>query len=934
MISIGDSVASSGTFSASTTSECSMSSNDTRSSNSSSASSNETSGNDSASSNGTSSNSGTSSIRTSTTTFPVAPSTASVSELADFPARANLPIFSGLSEEKQQKLRKQEMESINNLVVLKHANGGSKIKNTSGGIQVTGRGGYGGALQHPLIMSSGNTYDVVFHLSQETAAFYQDVLERGGHGATTASTCFSQTTINMATYLSKNCILGCQRITELNYDVHSLFTPGLRPEIRQDFRMLFACLNDQLLSGSYRARQQFINMEEADRYRYSLFVFISELWRPGCMSVSLLCDSSVPGDGEYYESGSSSKEPRGVLSTLLSLAQSSVSELRSDYRQQRAAHATASSSLAFSSSPMTKSTPEFSTSSSQSSVDPLIDFDQLPTDAATTLLNLKSGRCESSTTSTAALVLPRPIVSRKEAAQAEVDARVRSVKAALERQKLAAASSAAWSAACRIRKEKQSSEEDPGVQIGSASSITLDYLPSNDEMVLALQRETLAHYRALLLSVQEARSEPFSAQTMHVLQYMASGTHSLGGFKQIFELRNDVGVLFTPGTRPEIKKDFRVLFGWHMEDLLNPSYRCRQQFTVESHADLYRRAIFVYITELWKPHSVDESVLRSAYIHVRSDTLCTKSTGVLSMSLLKLQDVVLELRGHLQIVAFSADKRTGDKRGSVSSYSSSSSSYSSSTSTSSSASTIPKPSLATMGSSIMPLIPPAKKQKVVKTNSVHSTPVQKKEIQNSISQPPQSYSTQASTPSTQNNLARRNYLESTLAHYKEFEQGGEVLNETLGVIQYIRKLLSAELSQLIGGSESGSCSSPIFELLAETRRSGGGCLFDTDNSSKYDILFGWFRRETIQSRDSASAEQVFKSINQPQSLSGDFKFALYVNILELWEPKSMPLSTLQKAYCTRVGGASSEGQMLHDLLSDLQEVIMDLRVDFCSSAFH
>jgi len=776
--------------------------------------------------------------------------------------------------------------SSSDIVALQPNNGGNVLYHGAG----RGRGSTRGrTLQHPDVTSTGNTYDVVFHLSQETAAFYLDVLERGGHGATTATARFSPITINMATYLSQNCILGCQRITELNYDVHSLFTPGLRPEIRQDFRMLFACLNDQLLSNTYRARQQFICVQEADRYRYSLFVFISEVWRPGCMSVSLLCDSSMHADGDVLDSGGiSGRAPRGVLSTLLNLAQSAVMDLREDYRQRMTAA-------------------RFRTTSSFLHVghNSLLNFQPRSPGALTT--HHKNNDI---------------------ARVSLVEAKVKSIKDALEKQKLATSSSTAWSTASRVRKERNWGNSSSSVP-GSGGSITLDYLPSNDEMVLALQRDTLAHYRALLLSAQDSQSRPYSALTFHVLQYMASSAYSLGGFKQIFELRNDVGVLFTPGTRPEIKKDFRVLFGWHMDELLNPSYRCRQQFTVESHADLYRRALFVYITELWKPHSVDESVLRSAYIHVRSDTLYNKSTGVLSMSLLKLQDVVLELRGHMEIVAFPA------RRGA--------------TGSSSAVQSAPIAGQAMYPSSQHP--PPAvKKQKLYSDETSQGSACQvpmsgggthylTPSADSSMveSAPPRSsYSNAAARPSTTITVdatSSRAYLENTLAFYENVERAS---SETQGVLQYVRAVLSAELAANANDSWTGESHDSVSTdncsaLLADLRRSRGACLFDTSSAAKYYVLLGWFQvPQTQQGVD--AREHIFHSLSQPQGLTFDFKFSLYVYILELWEPKSMSLHTLQQAYCTRVGTACGEQKGVSDVLCELQEVILDLRADLASSA--
>jgi hypothetical protein len=836
------------------------------------------------------------------------------------------------------------------------------------------------ALDHPLIMSSADASDVVFHLSLQTARFYERITSRG-QGATapapgsSAPDTLSPAVLKMAVFLTSESFPGCQRITELNYDVNRLFTPGLRPEIRQDFRILFACLNENFLSTLYRARQQFISMEEADSLRYSLFVFISELWRPGCMNVSLLYQSSLlhsdflfggahaeAGGGDSHASSSSSScsggapgrgsggsvAPRGVLSSLLRSAHDAVLELRSDYRVLMAARSSRPS-LRPSLPPSLPSLSSSSLSSSTGSggggsggdTDPL----EQSSEAATSLLHLNAaGRDEPPPPPSD----PSPDRDRAQGGGGRLptSATVESVKAALQRQK--ALASASWPRTARSGGEE-------GGEGGAAQSEAMDalYLPSNDDLVVALQQKTLAYYTSL--SPQAQFSSTFSPLTARVLQYVASQEHSLAGFKQIFELRNDVSVLFTPGPRPEIKKDFRVLFGWHSTELLNPAYRCRQQFTFESHAALYRRAIFVYITELWKPQSVDEEVLRGAYIHVKRDTLCTKTTGVLSMSLLKLQEVVLELRGPLGISAPPGPRR-GDKRGLG-------------------ADSTTAPAVEARGGALK--LPAAKKVKKSIATSLAAAAATRVMPSSSVPAPScaaacsrlhvqadEGFAVQAKQHEARDSGAtpylaarhieascgdgssvqyKRKNIEETLTHYENFEMSNDLIEETLSALQHVRAHLEKEKTAAAQGQGQGQeaadrgggccCCCNLKGLLAEVRQSRGECLFSAAHRPEECqclVLFGWFQQSRAQAQPlGAALEQLFRSSAE---VSATFKFSLCMYVLELWEPGSVPLPALQKAYHGSLESSSGEKKALCDLLGELQMIVMDLRLDFCSSS--
>jgi hypothetical protein len=126
-------------------------------------------------------------------------------------------------------------------------------------------------------------------------------------------------------YICDSCHEGCAVISESRLEIKNFFTSGKRPEIKKEAKRLFGWLTGKELQFlSERARQKFTHRGDADHYRYSLFLYIIELWRPFSSAADALRDAYIPPTRTAYS---------GIISTALTLAQTAVYELRPDLRE-------------------------------------------------------------------------------------------------------------------------------------------------------------------------------------------------------------------------------------------------------------------------------------------------------------------------------------------------------------------------------------------------------------------------------------------------------------------------------------------------------------------------------------------------------------------------------------------------------------------------
>ena len=111
--------------------------------------------------------------------------------------------------------------------------------------------------------------------------------------------------------------------------------------------------------------------------------------------------------------------------------------------------------------------------------------------------------------------------------------------------------------------------------------------------------------------------------------------------------------VFTPGSRPEVKREYRVLFGWHGAEVLRPSYRYRQQFSSAKEADECLGAILTLLVELWRPRSMSREALervfgagggRGSSVSAGAGSVIRRSGGALSACYCILREVVWNVR--------------------------------------------------------------------------------------------------------------------------------------------------------------------------------------------------------------------------------------------------------------------------------------------------
>ena len=158
-------------------------------------------------------------------------------------------------------------------------------------------------------------YTVPFH--QYTLKHYDD-MQQTLDG-------LSPQTLQIVDYIRHNCEEGCAIISDSELLIKNFFTTGKRPEIKKEAKKLFGWLTGKELEFLLdRARQKFTHKSDADHYRYSLFLYIVELWRPFSSTAEALRDAYIPATRTAFT---------GIISSALKCAQQSVYELRQDLRE-------------------------------------------------------------------------------------------------------------------------------------------------------------------------------------------------------------------------------------------------------------------------------------------------------------------------------------------------------------------------------------------------------------------------------------------------------------------------------------------------------------------------------------------------------------------------------------------------------------------------
>lgn len=127
------------------------------------------------------------------------------------------------------------------------------------------------------------------------------------------------------------------------------------------------------------------------------------------------------------------------------------------------------------------------------------------------------------------------------------------------------------------------------------------------------------------------------------------------GQRYLVSLHGDMKkiLIFAPGSRPEVKQEYRVLFAWHRDEVLRPSYRYRQQFGTKEEAEKCQEAILTLLLEVWRPTSVPLDALRRACCSVRccdQSLLFRKSGKALASCFSILREVVMELRSDVRVL--------------------------------------------------------------------------------------------------------------------------------------------------------------------------------------------------------------------------------------------------------------------------------------------
>lgn len=132
----------------------------------------------------------------------------------------------------------------------------------------------------------------------------------------------SAETQHVISHIRENCVKGCRLLSLSELRIKNIFTGGKRPEIKKEAKPLFMWLTgkayDHLMD---RPRQKFTHESDADHYRYSLFLYTVELWRPMTSSVETLRKAYIPPTRSGFT---------GVMSSALRVAQQAVYELRQD----------------------------------------------------------------------------------------------------------------------------------------------------------------------------------------------------------------------------------------------------------------------------------------------------------------------------------------------------------------------------------------------------------------------------------------------------------------------------------------------------------------------------------------------------------------------------------------------------------------------------
>jgi hypothetical protein len=158
-------------------------------------------------------------------------------------------------------------------------------------------------------------FKVPFHT--QTLQHYsdiQDVLDR-----------VSSQTSHIVDYIRQNCEEGCGIISDSELLIKNFFTLGKRPEIKKETKRLFGWLSGKELEFLLdRARQKFTHKSDADHYRYSLFLYIMELWRPNSSTAEALRNAYIPPTRTAFT---------GIISSALKTSQRAVYELRQDLRE-------------------------------------------------------------------------------------------------------------------------------------------------------------------------------------------------------------------------------------------------------------------------------------------------------------------------------------------------------------------------------------------------------------------------------------------------------------------------------------------------------------------------------------------------------------------------------------------------------------------------
>jgi len=159
-------------------------------------------------------------------------------------------------------------------------------------------------------------YKVPFHVY--TLKHYDDIQTPTLDGA-------SPETLHIVNYIRQNCEEGCGIISASELRIKNFFTCGNRPEIKKEAKRLFGWLSGKELAFLLdRARQKFTHKSDADHYRYSLFLYILELWRPNSSTAEALHDAYIPSTRSAFS---------GIISSALKSVQRAVYELRPDLRE-------------------------------------------------------------------------------------------------------------------------------------------------------------------------------------------------------------------------------------------------------------------------------------------------------------------------------------------------------------------------------------------------------------------------------------------------------------------------------------------------------------------------------------------------------------------------------------------------------------------------